>query len=43
MNTKAELQQAFNDYQETKFGGWPCYDQVHGKQEGRFAKYADEK
>ncbi|MEP0074177.1 MAG: pirin family protein [Marinomonas sp.] len=45
MNTKAELQQAFNDYQETKFGGWPWprHDQVHGKQEGRFAKYADEK
>lgn len=43
MNTKAELQQAFNDYQRTKFGGWPWsrHDQVHDKSVERFAKYAD--
>lgn len=43
MNTKAEIQQAFNDYHATQFGGWPWprYDQVHARSKGRFARHAD--
>jgi quercetin 2,3-dioxygenase len=43
MNSKDEIQQAFNDYHATKFGGWPWpkYDQVHDRNLGRFAKHAD--
>jgi hypothetical protein len=43
MNSKAEIQQAFDDYHKTKFGGWPWdrYDVVHDKTKGRFAKHAD--
>ncbi|MDO8365415.1 MAG: pirin family protein [Saprospiraceae bacterium] len=43
MNTKEEIQQAFDDYHATKFGGWPWsrYDQVHDRTEGRFARHAD--
>lgn len=45
MNTKEEIQQAFNDYHETQYGGWPWprYDQVHDRSKGRFAKYANGK
>lgn len=43
MNSTAEIQQAFNDYRKTEFGGWPWsrYDNVHSREIGRFAKYAD--
>ncbi len=43
MNTKAEIQKAFEDYQKTRFGGWPWsrYDMVHDPNKGRFAKHAN--
>ena len=43
MNTRAELEQAFRDYQRTQFGGWPFPDNapVHPREQGRFAKHAD--
>jgi redox-sensitive bicupin YhaK (pirin superfamily) len=43
MNTRQEIQQAFADYQRTRFGGWPwpSDDPVHPREEGRFAKHAD--
>lgn len=45
MNTKEEIQQAFEDYHKTQFGGWPWpkYDQVHPRNKPRFAKHADGK
>ncbi|MDR9398066.1 MAG: pirin family protein [Salibacter sp.] len=43
MNSKEEIQQAFKDYQQTQFGGWPWprRDQIHDRNEGRFAIHAD--
>ena len=43
MNTIEEVQQAYNDFQKTQFGGWPWpkYDNVHDKNKGRFALHAD--
>ena len=43
MNSVEEIQQAFNDYRKTQFGGWPWlrHDNVHARDLGRFAKYSD--
>jgi len=43
MNTRAELQQAFDDFRRTQFGGWPFAgdDPVHPRERGRFARHAD--
>jgi redox-sensitive bicupin YhaK (pirin superfamily) len=45
MNSRAEIQQAFVDYQRTQFGGWPWPKDgpTHAQSEGRFAKHADGK
>ncbi len=43
MTTRAEIEQAFRDYQRTQFGGWPWPSDgpVHPRDAGRFARHAD--
>ena len=43
MNTSAEIQQAFREYQATGFGGWPwpVEGPVHPRDAGRFARFPD--
>lgn len=43
MNTREELIEAYDEYQRTRFGGWPWDrdDVVHPRAEGRFAKHTD--
>lgn len=42
-NSQADIQQAYADYQQTQFGGWPwpSYEHVHARERGRFALYPD--
>ena len=42
-NSQADIQEAFAEYRRTQFGGWPWPkdDNVHPREKGRFAKYAD--
>ncbi|MFV0317388.1 MAG: pirin-like C-terminal cupin domain-containing protein, partial [Microthrixaceae bacterium] len=43
MNTRAEIQEAMDDYRRTGFGGWPWDgdDPVHPREQGRFARHPD--
>jgi quercetin 2,3-dioxygenase len=45
MNTRQELQQAFQDYNKTQFGGWRWADAgpAHPRDQGRFAEFPDGK
>lgn len=42
-NSRDDIQQAYSDYQQTQFGGWPwpSHEHVHPRERGRFAKYPD--
>ena len=43
MNSLEEIQETFEDFRKTQFGGWPWPKpgQVHDREKGRFAKHAD--
>lgn len=43
MSSMEEVRQAYRDYEETQFGGWPfnSFEVYHGIDKGRFAEYPD--
>jgi quercetin 2,3-dioxygenase len=43
MNDEAEIRQAYDEYRQTQFGGWPweSNEMVHPREKGRFAIYSD--
>jgi len=43
MNTQKEIYETYAEFRQNQFGGWPWnrYDPVHGRELGRFARYAD--
>lgn len=43
MNTQAEIEQTFRDYQKSQFGGWPWPETevVHPRNKGRFALHSN--
>jgi redox-sensitive bicupin YhaK (pirin superfamily) len=43
MSSRSEIEQAFSDYRQTGFGGWPwpVDGPVHGRSEARFARHPD--
>ena len=43
MNTEEEIREAYQEYRQTQFGGWPYPDMAptHPKSKGRYAKFSD--
>lgn len=43
MNSEQEIQEAYDDFQRTQWGGWPWpkAEHVHAKEKGRFALHGD--
>ncbi|MCB0665667.1 MAG: pirin family protein [Saprospiraceae bacterium] len=43
MNSEQEIQETYQEFRRTQFGGWPWPSNahVHPRERGRFAKYAD--